>query len=104
MKRLTFEGNFCDISLCSAEACVGKCSQRDVWERLKRYEDIGLEPDDIENRLFANMHRESRGEIPKEKLDELIQLTREYWQTSSDDALDRRHEVAVDLMTAAVFM
>lgn len=32
MERLTFEGNFTD------------CSQKQVWERLKQYEDTGLSP------------------------------------------------------------
>ncbi len=45
MKRLTFDGNFCDIALCSevryGSFCEdGTCSQRRVWERLKSIEDI----------------------------------------------------------------
>lgn len=45
MKRLTFEGNFCDIAQCSevryGSFCEdGYCSQRRVWEKLKRYEDL----------------------------------------------------------------
>ena len=52
MERLTFDGNFCDIALCSevryGSFCEdGSCSQRRVWERLKPYEDTGLEPEDI---------------------------------------------------------
>lgn len=34
MERLTFEGNFC-------------CSQKQVWERLKAYEDTGLSPEKV---------------------------------------------------------
>ena len=49
MERLTFEGNFCDIAQCD---CVrggsfcedGYCSQRKVWERLKKYEDADVAP------------------------------------------------------------
>lgn len=48
MKRLTFEGNFCDIAICREQVCIGKCSQKDVWERLKAYEDTGLTPEDVE--------------------------------------------------------
>lgn len=48
MERLTFEVNFCDIAMCSATACIGTCSQKEVWERLKQYEDTGLSPDDVE--------------------------------------------------------
>lgn len=49
MDRLTFEGNFCDISRCQntpgGSFCEsGACSQRKVWERLKEYEDTGLSP------------------------------------------------------------
>lgn len=38
MERLTFEGNFCDIAQCREIPCQynGACSQRKVWERLKR--------------------------------------------------------------------
>ena len=54
MERLTFEGNFCDIAQCAetpgGSFCEsGACSQRKVWERLKAYEDTGLEPEQCEN-------------------------------------------------------
>ncbi len=46
MVRLTFDGNFCDISQCRELPCKydGNCSQKKVWERLKEYEDAGLSP------------------------------------------------------------
>lgn len=46
MKRLTFDGNFCDIAQCKEFPCPynGSCSQREVWEKLKAYEATGLEP------------------------------------------------------------
>lgn len=52
MDRLTFEGNFCDISRCQntpgGSFCEsGACSQRMVWERLKEYEDTGLTPEEV---------------------------------------------------------
>lgn len=46
MDRLTFEGNFCEISLCVGEYRMcswcenGACDARKVWERLKEYEDL----------------------------------------------------------------
>lgn len=45
MKRLTFDGLFCDIAQCKETPggtfCEnGSCSQRKVWERLKEYEDL----------------------------------------------------------------
>lgn len=46
MERLTFEGNFCDIAQCRELPCPydGNCTQKEVWERLKAYEDTGLSP------------------------------------------------------------
>ena len=44
MERLTFEGNFCEIVQCKEVKCPydTACSQKQVWERLKAYEDTGL--------------------------------------------------------------
>ena len=49
MKRLTYEGNFCDIALCDPHnsSCNGNCKNRQLWERLKAYEDTGLTPEEI---------------------------------------------------------
>ena len=46
MKRLTFEGNYCDISQCRELPCKydWNCTQKEVWKRLKAYEDTGLSP------------------------------------------------------------
>lgn len=54
MERLTFDGSFCDIAKCAetpgGSFCEnGACSQRKVWERLKAYEDTGLEPEEVVN-------------------------------------------------------
>ena len=53
MDRLTFEGNFCDIAQCRELPCPydGSCTQKEVWARLKAYEDTGLEPEAIETSL-----------------------------------------------------
>ena len=50
MERLTFEGNFCDIAQCACMKCPydTDCSQKQVWERLKAYEDTGLTPEEVE--------------------------------------------------------
>lgn len=55
MERLTFEGNFCDIAQCRDLVCQqsGTCTQRQVWERLKAYEDTGLEPEAVETVKLA---------------------------------------------------
>lgn len=46
MERLTFEGSFCEIARCGYPPCPYKdgCSQKQIWERLKQYEDTGLSP------------------------------------------------------------
>lgn len=46
MERMTFDGNFCDIAQCWELSCPYStaCMQRQVWERLKQYEDSGLSP------------------------------------------------------------
>ena len=57
MERLTFEGNFCDIAQCYHLLCPhgGSCTQKQVWERLKQYEDPGLAPEDCaEYRKFED--------------------------------------------------
>lgn len=53
MERLTFEGNFCEIAQCACMKCPydTDCSQKQVWERLKAYEDSKLSPEDA-----ANLH------------------------------------------------
>lgn len=58
MERLTFEGNFCDIAQCRENPCPcnGSCSKREVWARLKAYEDTGLTPAEV---------------LPKDKADEI---------------------------------
>lgn len=47
MERLTFDGNFCDISQCRELPCPhgGNCTQRKVWGKLKDYEGTGLPPE-----------------------------------------------------------
>ena len=51
MHRLTFEGNFCEIARCKEVKCPydTDCSQKQVWERLKQYEDSRLSPEDASN-------------------------------------------------------
>lgn len=50
MERLTFEGNFCEIAQCACIKCPydTDCSQKQVWERLKQYEDTKRTPEQIE--------------------------------------------------------
>ena len=46
MDRLTFDGNFCDIAQCRELPCPydNNCMQKQVWERLKEFEDLGYTP------------------------------------------------------------
>ena len=87
MKRLTFEGDFCDIALCrevrGGSFCEdGACSQRRVWERLKAYEDTGMEPEAVEHLKIASMGKavaeikEFEG-IPTDRFRELAQADKE---------------------------
>lgn len=72
MDRLTFEGNFCDISRCQntpgGSFCEGgACSQRKVWERLKEYEDTGLTPEEVkwDERVLHIMAKEYYQKVMK---------------------------------------
>ena len=49
MERLTFEGNFCDIAQCRELPCKhgGNCTQKQVWERLKQFEDAVQTPENF---------------------------------------------------------
>lgn len=64
MERMTFEGNFCDIAQCKEvkRPCDTACSQKQVWERLKQYEDTGLTPKEVTalGKLFDYALKESK--------------------------------------------
>ncbi len=57
MERLTFEGNFCDIAQCRELPCKydGNCTQKEVWERLKQFEDAFGTPENAERVKLAFM-------------------------------------------------
>lgn len=79
MERLTFDGNFCDISQCRELPCQYNtaCTQRQVWEKLKAYEDLGLEPEDYKRALSADiMVRVAAGAlgVPAEALRDMVEL------------------------------
>lgn len=91
MDRLTFEGNFCDISRCQSTPggsfCEdGACSQRKVWERLKEYENTERRPEEVQalNRLFDYALTESR--TLQEQL-ALIERLRELAKADKDGRL-----------------
>ncbi len=67
MKRITFDGLFCDIATCKAahEACPhGICSQRQTWERLKLLEDVLGDNYDLDRlRELVQADREGRAHI-----------------------------------------
>lgn len=81
MERLTFEGNFCDIAQCRELPCPynGACSQRKVWERLKVYEDSGLDPEEV---------------LPKDKADEIALKLMRLADLESLCSYDRLRELA----------
>ena len=55
MERLTFDGNFCDIAQCRELPCPhgGSCTQREVWEKLRAYEDTGLTPEEVNDAVVG---------------------------------------------------
>lgn len=57
MKRLTFDGNFCDIAQCRELPCPhgGNCTQRKVWEKLKANEDMGFEPEEYKRTMSSDI-------------------------------------------------
>lgn len=67
MKRITFDGLFCDIATCKVahEDCPhGICSQRQTWERLKLLEDtLGDTYDPDRLRELSQADREGRVHI-----------------------------------------
>lgn len=88
MKRLTFEGNFCDIAMCGevpgGSFCEdGVCSQRKIWEQLKKIEDILDSEYDLDRlRELAQADREGRCVVLPAKPDQII-----YQWRKGDDCL-----------------
>ena len=87
MERLTFEGNFCDIAQCKEIPCPynGECSQREVWERLKAYEDTGLTPERCAE--FARADAEGRYIVMRDAEQEGVARLRELAEADKDGRL-----------------
>ena len=81
---LTFEGNFCDIAQCKEIPCPynGECSQREVWERLKAYEDTGLTPERCAE--FARADAEGRYIVMRDADQEGVARLRELAEADKD--------------------
>ena len=82
MDRLTFDGNFCDIAQCRELSCPhgGSCTQKKVWEKLKAYEDLGLEPEDYKKALVPETVVQMAASIlgvPPEWMYDVVQLAKE---------------------------
>lgn len=80
MERLTFDGNFCDIAQCRELPCPYNtaCTQRQVWEKLKSYEDTGLTPEEVNDavvgaKLMAKSQLVSAFGVAAERLRELAE-------------------------------
>ena len=63
MERLTFDGNFCDIAQCRELPCPydNNCMQKQVWERLKSYEDTRLSPKGLKQAAEIEERLNERG-------------------------------------------
>lgn len=84
MERLTFDGNFCDISQCRELSCPYStaCMQRQVWEKLKAYEDTGLTPEEVNDavvgaKLMAKAKVVSAFGVAAERLRELAEADKD---------------------------
>ena len=84
MERLTFDGNFCDISQCRELPCPhgGSCTQREVWEKLRAYEDTGLTPEEVNDavvgaKLMAKAKVVSAFGVAAERLRELAEADKD---------------------------
>lgn len=84
MERLTFDGNFCDISHCRELQCPCNtaCTQRQVWEKLKAYEDTGLTPEEVNDavvgaKLMAKSKLVSAFGVAAERLRELAEADKD---------------------------
>lgn len=82
MERLTFDGEFCDIAQCRETPggifCEnGTCSQKEVWLRLKDYEDTGLTPEQCENAKVIIEIAFSDDTSKEERIRELLKADKE---------------------------
>lgn len=84
MKSLTFEGNFCDISKCAYLMCPydHNCTQKQVWERLKQFEDAFGTPEKAERVKLAFMGKsvyeiKEFGGVPLARLIELAEADKD---------------------------
>ena len=84
MERLTFGGNFCDIAQCRDTLCRndGTCTQKEVWERLKQFEDAFGTPETAERVKLAFMGKavyeiKEFGGVPLARLIELAEADKD---------------------------
>lgn len=90
MERLTFDGNFCDIAQCrETPGCSfcenGTCSQKEVWLRLKDYEDTGLTPEQCAE--YAKADREGRYIVLRDAEQDGVKRIRELAEADKDGRL-----------------
>ena len=87
MGRLTFDGNFCDIAQCRELPCPcnNACTQKQVWERLKAYEDTGLTPERCAE--FARAEAEGRYIVMRDAEQEGVARLRELAEADRDGRL-----------------
>lgn len=84
MERLTFDGNFCDIAQCRELPCAydNNCTQKQVWEQLKAYEDTGLTPERCAE--FARADAEGRYIVMRDAEQEGVARLRELAEADRD--------------------
>lgn len=90
MERLTFDGKFCDIAQCretpGGSFCEnGTCSQKEVWLRLKAYEDTGLTPEQCAE--YGKADREGRYIVLRDAEQEDVKRLRELAKADKEGRL-----------------
>lgn len=87
MKRITFNGNYCDIARCAVvpggKYCANaSCSQRIIWERLKLLEDVLGDNYDLDRlRELVQADREGRCAVLPCKIGDPVYIIR--WHIGS---------------------
>ena len=90
VEALQFDGKFCDIAQCretpGGSFCENStCSQKEVWLRLKAYEDTGLTPEQCAK--YAKADREGRYIVLRDAEQEGVKRLHELAKADKDGRL-----------------
>ena len=101
MDRLTFEGDFCEIAKCleskGGPFCKdAPCSQRQVWERLKAYEDAEERKENEELTFLRALYTFGAAAQTRMVFEEFSELQKELCKNArgKDNTLEIAEEIA----------